>query len=143
MKPQLEKNSTITSYEPYTGGIASPNPDYPQDIQVVTGENTISIINRNFLNLEKYPYSSTESILNGAIVNIENGIITVDTTEATASVTIKSTTVYPSSDRDIIPAGTYYFGVRTNGVLINGETTIFQQFNEGVNTLLYPYKINQ
>ena len=40
-------NSTDTSYEPYTGGIASPNPDYPQDIQVVTGENQINIIGKN------------------------------------------------------------------------------------------------
>ena len=34
-------------YEPYTGGIASPNPDYPQDIEVVTGENTIIISNED------------------------------------------------------------------------------------------------
>lgn len=29
---QLEKGSSATSYEPYTGGKPSPNPDYPQDI---------------------------------------------------------------------------------------------------------------
>lgn len=38
-------SKTDISYEPYTGGIPSPNPDYPQDIQVVTGENTIIISN--------------------------------------------------------------------------------------------------
>lgn len=31
--PQLELGSVSTSYEPYTGGIASPNPDYPQEIK--------------------------------------------------------------------------------------------------------------
>lgn len=31
------------SYEPYTGGQASPSPSYPQDINVVTGTQTISI----------------------------------------------------------------------------------------------------
>lgn len=31
------------SYEPYVGGIPAPNPDYPQPIQVVTGEQTVTI----------------------------------------------------------------------------------------------------
>ena len=39
---QLESGSA-TSYEPYVGGTASPNPDYPQDIQTVTGEQTVTI----------------------------------------------------------------------------------------------------
>lgn len=41
--PQIEKSSTATDFEPYVGGTASPNPDYPQDVQVVTGEQTITI----------------------------------------------------------------------------------------------------
>ncbi|MBR4486445.1 hypothetical protein IKS57_03705, partial [bacterium] len=44
---QVEKNSTATSYEPYVGGTASPNPDYPQDIRVVKGNNTINIHGKN------------------------------------------------------------------------------------------------
>lgn len=40
---QVELGSTATSYEPYVGGIPAPNPDYPQDVQVVTGEQTITI----------------------------------------------------------------------------------------------------
>jgi hypothetical protein len=35
--PQLELGSTATAYEPYTGGAPSPSPDYPQEIQTVTG----------------------------------------------------------------------------------------------------------
>lgn len=42
---QLEKGNSATSYEPYTGGIASPNPDYPQPVKVVTGDNTIKVAN--------------------------------------------------------------------------------------------------
>lgn len=34
---------TEADYEPYVGGIPSPNPDYPQDVQVVTGRQTINI----------------------------------------------------------------------------------------------------
>lgn len=41
--PQLESGNQPTSFEPYTGGIASPNPDYPQDVQVVTGEQTVTV----------------------------------------------------------------------------------------------------
>ena len=31
-------------------GIASPNPDYPQDINVVTGENIVSVHSKNLFN---------------------------------------------------------------------------------------------
>lgn len=49
-------NQTEADYEPYTGSTPSqlspaPNPDYPQDVQVVTGEQTINIKGRNLLNL--------------------------------------------------------------------------------------------
>lgn len=39
--PQIESGSTATEYEPYTGGKASPNPDYPQEIKVARGRNLI------------------------------------------------------------------------------------------------------
>ena len=40
---QLEVGSQPSSFEPYTGGAPAPNPDYPQPIQVVTGEQTVNI----------------------------------------------------------------------------------------------------
>lgn len=40
---QLELGSTSTPYEPYTGGISAPNPDYPQAVQTVTGEQTVTV----------------------------------------------------------------------------------------------------
>lgn len=43
---QIEKGSTATPYEPYTNGPA-PNPDYPQDIEVVSGDNTIKVEGKN------------------------------------------------------------------------------------------------
>lgn len=39
----LEAGATATDYEPYVGGQPSPNPSYPQPIQTVTGEQTVSI----------------------------------------------------------------------------------------------------
>lgn len=44
---QIEKGSTATSYEPYTGGIPSPNPSYPQEVEVVTGNVEVTISNEN------------------------------------------------------------------------------------------------
>ena len=40
---QLETGSTATTYEPYVGGVPSPNPDYPQPISVVTGTQTVTL----------------------------------------------------------------------------------------------------
>lgn len=40
--PQIEQSSSSNPYEPYTNG-ASPNPDYPQAVNVVTGTQTITI----------------------------------------------------------------------------------------------------
>ena len=47
---QVEASASKTTYEPYTGGKASPNPDYPQDIHIVTGDNTFTINDKNLFN---------------------------------------------------------------------------------------------
>lgn len=44
---QLEESATATTYEPYVGGVPSPNPDYPQKVKVVTGDNTVKISGKN------------------------------------------------------------------------------------------------
>lgn len=43
----VEAGEEATSYEPYVGGIPSPNPDYPQPIQTVTGTQTVEIVGKN------------------------------------------------------------------------------------------------
>lgn len=43
---QIEKGSVATSYEPYTGGIPSPNPSYPQEIKSVVNP-TIKLSNED------------------------------------------------------------------------------------------------
>lgn len=49
---QLEVGSTATSYEPYVGGTASPNPDYPQDVNVVKGKQTVQVTGKNLFDLD-------------------------------------------------------------------------------------------
>jgi hypothetical protein len=63
---QVELSSSPTSYEPYVGGQPSPNPDYPQDIHTVSGDNTIKVCNKNLLNPSEFaqkvidtPYNSS------------------------------------------------------------------------------------
>lgn len=46
-EPQLEKGSQASSYEPYVGGTSAPNPEFPQPISVVTGENVVKIEGKN------------------------------------------------------------------------------------------------
>ena len=45
---QVEKGSESTSYEPYTGGIPSPSPDYPQEIKSVVNP-TVKVCGKNLL----------------------------------------------------------------------------------------------
>ena len=40
-----------TSYEPYVGGTASPNPDYPQEITNVTGDVEVKVQNKNLVKI--------------------------------------------------------------------------------------------
>lgn len=37
-----------TSFEPYCGGVPSPNPSYPQDVNVVTGAQEVQIVGKNY-----------------------------------------------------------------------------------------------
>lgn len=54
VRPQIEAGSTATSFEPYVGGIPAPNPDYPQAVQTVTGENVIQICGKNLWGAEEH-----------------------------------------------------------------------------------------
>ena len=54
---QIEKGSTATSYEPYTGGQPSPSPDYPQEVEVVTGNVEVTISNENNSESKTLPVS--------------------------------------------------------------------------------------
>lgn len=51
---QIEQGDTTTDYEPYVGGVPSPNPDYPQDIHVVTGNNSVGVQGKNLFKYSDY-----------------------------------------------------------------------------------------
>lgn len=101
--PQLEKGSTITDYEPYVGGTPSPNPDYPQDIQVVTGEQSIKICGKNLAQLV-----NTEQTINGVTFTPNaDGSVTMNGT-STAAISYPVTNTGTSVTRSFqLGAGTY------------------------------------
>lgn len=59
--PMLQKGSSATAYEPYSGGKPSPSPDFPQDIKVIENP-TIQVRGKNLLDmtaLQRGGYSSS------------------------------------------------------------------------------------
>lgn len=72
VKTQLVAGSTTDSdFEPYTGGIPAPNPDYPQEAQTVTGEQTVTVTGENIVNIGFYDISGTNYTLKASYGNIK------------------------------------------------------------------------
>ena len=133
--PQLEVGSSPTTYEPYTGGTASPNPSYPQEIKVARGRN-----------LAKTPFSRFDyDSGRGVVFSQSNGIISAIGTVSqyfayltlcdnshnvfnlvagetyTISTTSKSGKVYPLTvDGDIASTVTYTFTLPSSGTWFVG-----------------------
>ena len=57
-------------YEPYTGGQASPSPDYPQEIQSATGTQKVVVSGKNKIDLSKEPLLTQHSNSNFIEPNI-------------------------------------------------------------------------
>ena len=88
IQTQIVKGTTAGTFEPYVGGTASPNPDYPQNVNVVTGEQTITIsdggsqsvtktvnLGKNLANIPDCSVSDT-----GYSLQVSSGEITVSST---------------------------------------------------------------
>lgn len=70
----VEEGSTAHDFEPYTGGIPSPNPDYPQEIKSVVNP-TIKICGKNLFDSKKFPLTLNVAIdtNTGAMYNSLSG----------------------------------------------------------------------
>jgi len=114
-KPMLRlSNITDDTYEPYTNG-ASPNPDYPQEIKVVTGNQNVYVNNKNLL-----PTLNISKTLNGVTFTInEDGTITANGT-ATSQIIFPINSNTPATTRNILlKDGVYKFyfdGVTTSSL---------------------------
>lgn len=88
--PQLEIGQP-TSYEPYCGGQASPNPDYPQEIKVVTGDNVVKHCGKNLFDKD-----------NANIINagISSKVISTSEYNRLLYIPVKSSTTYTIKRRN-------------------------------------------
>ena len=88
IKPMLVNGEytadTFPDFEPFTGAIASPNPNYPQKIKTVVGSVEIDIVNKNFLDIEDIE----EIERDGIKYSVKNGILKLNGT-STASFDIQ------------------------------------------------------
>lgn len=93
---QIEKGSKSTSYEPYTGGIPSPNPSYPQEIKSVVNP-TVKVCGKNLLDCR-----STLSKTDGGLSFINNK-------DGSFSISGKNTWTYRTYDIEfmVYQSGTY------------------------------------
>ena len=64
---QVEKGSTATEYEPYTGGQPSPNPDYPQEVKSIISAN-LKLVGKNLFDVN----TLTSEFLNSTNGNISS-----------------------------------------------------------------------
>ena len=71
--PQLEVASSKTAYEPYVGGIPAPSPSYPQDIKVVTGQQSVTVSDGNS-NTQTFTFDLKKNKVDGAYSNIVNWV---------------------------------------------------------------------
>ena len=116
-------NSTMTNimlstsggeYEPYTGGIPAPNPDFPMTIHTISGNNTLKINGKNKLDINNpTSLSSVTTSVSGETITI-NSTSTSTIPYATWEISVK--------ENDII---------RINGIIKNSNGRIARQIWNG------------
>lgn len=95
------------TYEPYSGGVASPSPDWPQDF-VSTENPTVDIHGKNLLDFVGIIGDGYKNTLNGLTVTVKDGFANVIGTNTKNGFTnILHATTIPSDKRVTLPAGTY------------------------------------
>ena len=131
IQPQIEIGSVATDYEPYTGGIASPNPEYPQDIDSVENP-TVKIGGSNILNFENKESFEKD----GIVFSVVDGVIKV---KGTATLN----TSFSVARQQYLESNTYIFNPNpTKGVeTINCYLDYSNDTNLGMS--LASKKINQ
>mgnify|MGYP007022105464 CR=1 FL=1 len=132
---QIETGETATTYEPYCGGIPSPNPNFPQTIHTVNGNNNIKIENKNLLNLVdasgttngiNYTVSNQKITLNGTgtsgrypwLIFTRAGTYTQNGTPSTSSILDKANGTYWSIGQ-VARLINYISGTATANLAIN------------------------
>lgn len=125
---QLEQNSSATDYEPYTGGIASPNPLFPSKVKVVEGYRNLfdKDNNYNHLGLWNTDDGILSNITDGSNQNIIGAYCKVESGKAYSISRSKLTTRFVVAFTNGIPQenGQAYIYHRDDSVLKMENITI-------------------
>ena len=124
--PMLRLSSVVDdTYEPYTNG-PSPNPDYPQEIHNVSGDNTIEICGKNLLN---YNDLTTQATNVGIAINSNDEVYDTSPTGDNRGWGYNA-----SNWKMTLPSGTYtlslYFSTQTTSNSCG--CIIYNSSNEGI-----------
>lgn len=114
-KVWLSSGATATPFEPYVGGQPSPNPDYPQQIQTVTGEQTITVVGKNLF--DKNNYDSLDAYVDGTEIkaSVNNKLVWIPCDPGSAyAITVVSssvsTSVYSAPDIPVVGGTANWLG---------------------------------
>lgn len=132
IKMQLEKNSTATEWEPYTNEVATPSPDYPQEIKTITGNLNLTSCNKNLFKMNDNYLKGYTTTRNGITLKVEDDL----------SISLKGTA---TARTEFFLIGSW--GVKNNNYLpkkvltlsqsglVDGITSNFAFFKNGINVL--------
>lgn len=107
---QLEKGSQATDFEKFVGGVPAPNPEFPQTVNTVTGEQTVRIEGKNLFNLN----GMVKGRVDNGVVGYESGTSNLSVSGDTISFT--TTATYRGVVSGLIPvkpSTTYSFTATT------------------------------
>ena len=123
----LEVGSAVSSFEPYVGGTSAPNPDYPQDIDVVTGRQEVGVSGKNLI---PYPYYDSTTTSEGITYTVNSdGTLTINGTWADAG-TVSSFLLFNTANTLTLPAGTYYMPDQPSKItMVLYDGTIWRNFS--------------
>lgn len=120
--PMLQKGSTATAYEPYTGGKPSPSVEYPQDLNNLT-KAELKVVGKNFADIDKsdsvnfilhkellpagtYTFSCDKGRSSGYMFNVKP----IDSSGKVVEKDVVSSTVSPCTITISEPMGLYVNG---------------------------------
>ena len=145
-KVTLEKGSSVHEWEEYTGGIASPNPSYPQNIDVVTGTQDVVVSGKNYFNVTDYSNISIVSNVSATSTKTQNSFSVTTNNQYYSGVYISKSdfnsyvdnfdndkTYVVSADIDIDQSTTFQFG---------STTAPFQSITAGKQRISVQTKLN-
>ena len=144
VRPMITMNED-NDYEPYTGGQPSPSPNYPQDIHVVTRENTIKVQGKNLFSADIYQANAVIQTNGSTNYNTNDNVYKLNVKpQKQYTISIKSTDTQYQRDCRIIAytlEGTYIQHVVTFNVPAN--KTAKRTFSTPANTGLIRFHIQK